>query len=237
MINYENVVTNEEFEQLGLDKLEFTKKRAQEIKHNYDFEIHIRATHNAAQTRNSIYRTFETMASDEINKQEYKNETDIFKKVLKSNIIFPNPNKLFNILLDNNISYKILSSISKRVSNLKLLSYLSQTLNDILENKYSTDETNEKINNIFKMLFDKNILTEIPKSKNLEQKLQIIKIIIGKLSEQTNVDKNIQIIIKKLNHYYSINEYEVIITRLVQIVTYEKQEYINLENSKVKKLK
>ena len=237
MINYTKVVTNEEFEQLGLDKLEFTKKRAQEIKHNYDFEIHIRATHNSVQTRNSIYRTFETMASDEINKQEYKDETDIFKRVLKSNIIFPDYNKLFNILLDNNVSFKILQNISKRVSNLKLLSYLNETINDILENKYSIDETNEKINNIFKILFDKNILSEIPKSKNLEQKLQIVKIIIKKLSEETNTDKNIQTILKKLNRYYSISEYDIILTRLIQIVSYEKEEYIKLENSKVKKLK
>jgi len=237
MINYKNVVTDEEFDQLGLDKVEFIKQRAQKIKNKYDFEIHIRATHNARQTRNSIYRNFDTMANDEINKQEYKAETDIYKKVLKSNIVFPNSNKLFNILLDNNVSFKMLSSISKRVSNLKLLSYLNQIVNDILGNKYTTDEVNEKIDNIFKILLDKNILTEIPKSKVLEQKLQIIKIIIKKLSEKTNSDKNLETIIKKLNHYYSINDYELIITRLIQIVTYEKEEYIDLENSKIKKLK
>lgn len=234
MINYAKITTAEEFEQLGFNKLETIKERAKDIKNEYDYDMHVKTTHNSSQTAYSVYRTFHTMASDEILKKEYNNETDTFKQVLKSNIIFPDSNKLFNILSDNNVNYKILLSISKRLSNLKLLSQLNETMNDILDNKYTIDETNQKIDNIFKILVNKKILIETPKSKNIEQKLQIIKIIINKLSEKTNTDKNIETIVRKLNYYYSTNEYEIILTRLVQIVVFEKELYINHENSKVK---
>lgn len=235
-MDFSKIVTKKEFEELGVENIAFIKQRALDIKNRRDYKVHIKTSHNSMQTSYTSNILYTQLAHDEINRIEYINESITFKNVLNSNIIFPDYIKLFNILTDNNVTFNILANISKRVTNLKLKSQINETILITLEDKYSSIEKDKKVNEMFLTLLENDIIKDIPKSKSLEPKIEILKIIICKLCETTNADKNMEIIIRKLKHYYHTIDNETIINRLIQIVAYEKDLYSDYENYKIKRL-
>lgn len=127
-------------------------------------------------------------------------EEDIVKLVIKSNIMFPKTNNLITILLDNNVSYNTLAIMVNRINKLKKL---------------------EELNNRLQQLLNTNITDE---------KLKLLRLIINKLQEETNIaNQNFTKIINLLKHYYPETNNELVINRLVQLVTFESDLYISME--------
>lgn len=127
-------------------------------------------------------------------------EDHIVKSIIKSNIIFPKSNNLITILLDNNVSYNALVIMVNRITKLKQLTDLNNRLQQLL-NTNITDE-----------------------------KLKLLRLIINRLQEETNIsNQNFTKIINLLKHYYPETDAEIVINRLVQLITFENDLYISMQ--------
>lgn len=127
-------------------------------------------------------------------------EDDIVKTIIKCNIMFSKPENLITILLDNKVHFNILNTMITRINKLQQLTNLNNRLQKLL-NTNITDEN-----------------------------LKLLRLIINRLQEETNIsNQNFTKIINLLKHYYPATTDELTINRLVQLVVFEKDLYLTME--------
>ena len=84
---------------------------------------------------------------------------------------------------------------------------------------------------LLKQLTDlNNRLQQLLNTNITDEKLKLLRLIINRLQEETNIsNQNFTKIINLLKHYYPETDAEIVINRLVQLITFENDLYISMQ--------
>ena len=111
MINYQNVLTIDEFKKVSQNQYNSAIKEALNILD----KVYLRAKY-------SLYDMVDEYKRIEISEIDNVNESKAYKEIIKSNIIFYNSNIIIKELLQENVTYDVLEHILNRITHLKALS-------------------------------------------------------------------------------------------------------------------